>query len=209
MPREKAIRTYAVSLNRWDTAFANLASLPEKLDLMRRLLHDPITSDEAFALTDIVYRRRDYEDMAAWLQDEPISWDGHFARQEYRAEEAYLKHLEVLRKEAEDEANGIVRHDPDSPFSPEQTAIFKEQRFASAKAAHLPKSRPCPQCGTPPDLLEWTMRSSESPSGFFMDYLITRCRFCLRQVDFFGLLMGRTRRGMRMPAGLRQKRLLM
>jgi hypothetical protein len=58
LPREDALRIYTESVNKPDTLFGYNPSLPAKLDLMRGLLHDPITGDEAYALNDVIYRRR-------------------------------------------------------------------------------------------------------------------------------------------------------
>lgn len=80
LQREDALRIYTAAVNKEDTLFSFNETLPAKLDQMRALLHDSITADEAYALNDVLYRRRRFIDMIAWQQDEPIAWDGYFAR---------------------------------------------------------------------------------------------------------------------------------
>jgi hypothetical protein len=87
-------------VNKPDTLFSYNPSLPAKLDLMRGLLDDPITVDEAYALNDVLHRRRRFTDMIAWLQDEPVSWDGYFAREKFRtalADRHLREYLETAR----------------------------------------------------------------------------------------------------------------
>jgi hypothetical protein len=98
--REDALRIYTETVNKPDTLFSYNPSLPAKLDLMRELLHDPITMDEAYALNDVLYRRRWFTDMIAWLKDEPVSWDGYFAREKFRtalADRHLREYLETAR----------------------------------------------------------------------------------------------------------------
>jgi hypothetical protein len=86
--REDALLLYAATVNRDNTLFSNNETLPEKLKLMRSLLHDPITVCEADTLNDVLFRRQRFTDMIAWLQDDPVSWNAYFAREKVRAEEA-------------------------------------------------------------------------------------------------------------------------
>jgi hypothetical protein len=153
LPREEALRIYTATVNHPDTLFSFNESLPAKLDQMRALLHDPISVDEANALNDVLYRRRRYVDMIAWLQDDPIAWDGYFIREKFRAEEADRQLAEYLKRQDEDWAKGIRAPSksirdvcPELPV--EILAVlerFEESRLADAKAAYLPKAKPCPR----------------------------------------------------------------
>jgi hypothetical protein len=196
LPREEALRLYESSVNQADTLFAYLPSLPMKLDLMRALLHDPISADEAYALNDVLYRRLRFTDMVAWLKDEPISWDGYFVREEFRAEEADRQLIEEWRQEAEDRANGIESQREklwDMSLPPEVLAEIN----ANSKAGYLPRAHPCPDCGTPAEFLEW------SRPGVNWQ---TRCRFCLCKVDEFIDVLVTPSRRLKRPAALFKKR---
>jgi hypothetical protein len=197
MEREDALRIYAASVNQEDSLFTYLPSLPEKLNQMRGLLHDPISADEAYALNDVIYRRRRYCDMIAWLQDDPISWDGHFVREVFRAEESDRQLIEQWRKEDEDEANRGARSETNSWCTPEEAAEFRRQYLEGAKAEYLKFARPCPNCGTPPEFLEWYLDGGG---------LLTRCRFCLQQVSEFTLMIGTINRRLKRPAALLSRR---
>ena len=196
MSREEALRTYAESVNGENTLFIFLPTLPGKLEQMRTLLHDPITGDEAVALDDVVHRRRRYADMIAWLQDEPVSWAGYFAREEFRAEEADRQLMEQWRTEAEGRAKGI---EPQRvklwDISPDQDSLaeMREKFLADAKAEYLKFAHPCPNCGTPAEFLEWC---------YEVGVILTRCRFCLRQVDQFTEMIGTPVRRIKRPAAL-------
>src|SRR5207248_2647042 len=142
----------------------------------------------ANALNDVLYRRRRFRDMIAWLQDEPVSWDGYFVREKFRAEEADRQLLEDLRREEEDRANGISppKLNTGLEIAPELLAEIRERSLADARAAYLPGAKPCPTCGTPAEFLEWFhYMSPPSPWGRFSGGWKTRCRFCLQEVDFF------------------------
>jgi hypothetical protein len=194
LPRDEALRIYAASVNKEDTLFTFIPTLPAKLAQMRELLHDPITVDEAYALSDVLYRRQKFTDMIAWLQDEPIAWDGYFARQRFRAEQADRQLLEDLRREEEERDNGITACD--SGLSPERSA----ELAADAKRYYLPMAKPCPNCGTPPEFLEWSRYSTpQSPRGFFCGGWNTRCRFCLQVVNDVVEVMGTSRRRLSGP----------
>jgi hypothetical protein len=59
-------------------------------------------NQEDTLFTFLPARRWRYRDTVAWLQDEPVSRDGYFVREEFRAEEAARNRLEKWRQEAED-----------------------------------------------------------------------------------------------------------
>jgi hypothetical protein len=189
LPRDEALRIYAASVNKDDTLFTFLPTLPAKLAQMRELLHDPITVDETCALNDVLYRRRKYVDMIAWLQDEPVTWDGYFVRERFRAEEADRKLTKYLQREDEDRKKGIGKYA--SKLSPEKNA----RQIARAKSHYLRFAHPCPQCSTPAEFLEWS-RWSSPPSDWrhISSGWQTHCTFCLEKVDSFIGLMGTGRR---------------
>jgi hypothetical protein len=141
LPREEALRIYTASVNQPDTLFSFNESLPAKLFQMRALLHDPIDVEEANALNDVLYRRRRYVDMIAWLQDDPIAWDGYFIREKFRAEEADRQLTEYFKQQDEDWAKGgnFTRWP-----SGEESAVSLTEIFGP------PPTRPieCPDCGS-------------------------------------------------------------
>ena len=128
MSREAALRIYTESVNKEDTLFTFIPSLPGKLQVMSEHLNDPITGDQANALNDVLYRRTRFVDMIAWLQDEPVAWHGYFAREKFRAEEADRKLAEYLKQQDEDWEKGIGKFA--STLSPEEDA----RRMAEAKS---------------------------------------------------------------------------
>lgn len=200
LSRDEALRIYEAAVIEDETLFVYLPDLPDHLEQMRARLHDPISTDEARAFNDVVAGRRYSEDIIAWLEGEPISWDGYFVRKQFRDEEADRQSLEEFRREEEDRANGIVPPG-DAPawdFPPE----LRAELDANEKAAHLPSAHPCPTCGTPAEFLEWFRYSSESPFGFSCCGWKTRCRFCLQVVDDFMSAMGSTRRRLKRPLSL-------
>jgi hypothetical protein len=195
-------------VNREDTLFAYLPHLPEKLEQMRGLLHDPITADEAQALDDVLYRRHRYADLIAWLGDEPVSWPGYFVREEFRAVEHDRQLLAEWKKEDEDRANGIEPPMSEMaalwaavlpPPDPEEIAERNPVAKAQAMEEYLPRASSCPNCGTPPEHLEWSRFHARTCGGWQ-----THCRFCLRQVDaFIGVMVTPARRLKRPDLSLR------
>lgn len=185
LPREAALRIFTASVNQPDTLFSIDALLPEKLSQMRELLHDPITADEADALTDVLYKRKRFTDMIAWLRDEPVAWDGYFLRENFRAGKTDRRLAEYLKQQDEEWTRGIGKY----------LAKVSPEEVASAKAACLGKARPCRQCGTPAEFLEWSWYQSP-PSGWrhFSAGWKTHCNFCLHRVDLFISVAGRGRR---------------
>ena len=51
-----------------------------RLERLRKLLHDPITDDEAAALLDVLHEQRRMKDILEWLEGERISWRNFFVR---------------------------------------------------------------------------------------------------------------------------------
>jgi hypothetical protein len=141
LAREEALRIYTASVNQPDTLFSFNETLPAKLDQMRALLHDPITVDEANALNDVLYRRRRFPDMIAWLQDDPIAWDGYFIREKFRAEEADRQLTEYLKQQDEDWAKGV--NFTGWP-SGEESASSLTEIFGPPP----PRPTECPDCGS-------------------------------------------------------------
>jgi hypothetical protein len=186
------LQAFRQCVNQPGTIFSTDTWLLPKLERMRQLMHEPITDDEAAAMVDVLYQRREMRSLIEWLEDEPVSWTGHFIRAAFRAEEVHRQRQEELRKLDEDWEKGIT---PLNDFAanvgtpePEEDAQRRAELLRDAKAEHLPGARPCPSCGTPPEYLEWFQYSSP-PSTW--ENLCgrggwkTRCRFCLREVDLF------------------------
>jgi hypothetical protein len=187
-PRQEALRIYQATLNQPDTLFAIDDLLPQRLKQMRERLHDPITADEACALNDVLYRRRTFTDMIAWLRDEPVSWDGFAAREKFRDEEDDRQLEEYLKQQDELWAKGLVRTGP--KLSQEELAEYAREYIASAEA------HSCPRCGTLPEHQEWYVYSDppscwrHSGSG-----VASRCKFCrLEEVNFFIGILSRGKR---------------
>ena len=154
---------------------------------MRALLHDPITGDEAYALNDVVHRRHKYCDMIAWLSNEPVSWNGYFMREAFREEEADRLNTEYWRKKSEEK--------PQDSVCTAEEAECRRQYLAGAKAEYMKFASPCPNCGTPPEFLEWYLHGGA---------LLTRCRFCLQQVNEFTLMLGTGIRALNRPPELKR-----
>jgi hypothetical protein len=185
LSREAALRIFTATVNQPDTLFSIDTLLPEKLNQMRELLHDPISADEADALVDVLYKRKKFTDMIGWLRDEPVAWDGYFLREKIPGRGGRPRLAAYLKQQDEDWARGIGKYA--AKVSPEEVAW--------AKAAYLGKARPCCRCGTPAEVLEWS-RFHSSPSAWrhFSAGWQTHCKFCLHRVDLFISVMGRGRR---------------
>lgn len=166
---------------------------------MREHLHDPITADEAAAINDVLFRRRRWVDMMAWLHEPDVSWENHFVREKFRAEEADRRLREYLILEDKKWAANGFRHAGDLTFdsrlSAEKLAEQETKWMEDAKIYYLDRAKPCPHCGTPPEHLEW-LRYENPPSCWrtIFSGWKTRCRFCLREVDYFIGAIGRGRR---------------
>jgi hypothetical protein len=189
MPREDALHAFRQAVNQPNTMFSTEHWLLPKLDSLRKLLHDPITDDEAMALLDVLHNRRWMKDLLEWLQGDPISWANFFVRRQFLEEEAKQIRQEELRKADEDWARGVRKPSLfDDLFTPEQEAEMQAEALASAKKTYLAKAKSCPRCGTPPEYLDW-FRYSSPPSTWAnlcgRAGWKTRCKFCGQQVDFF------------------------
>lgn len=186
-PREDALRTFQEFVNRTDTIFSRDHWLLPKLDRLRELLHDPISGEEAAALLDVLYGRRYMKDLIEWLETEPMSWAGFFVYRKLLEEEKKRKRDEELRQADERWERGIPEPGIEL-IPPEERARMDAEDLVRARTQFLPKAKPCPRCGTPPEHLEW-FRYVSRPSTWA--YLCgrggykTRCKFCLQEVDFF------------------------
>ncbi len=134
LPREIAVQVYRDTVNQPDTLFSLDSALPGRLQLLREHLHDPISGDEALAINDVLFRRRRWADMLAWLQEPDVPWEGHFAREAIRAEEADRRLRAYLAVEDANWAKGVLP----SPFlalgwSLEQIAEFERSEIECAK----------------------------------------------------------------------------
>ena len=197
IPREDALQAFRECVNKPGTIFSTDFWLLPKLDRLRQLMHDPVTHDEACALLDVLYQRRWMRDLMAWLEDDPVSWYGHFIRASFRETHAELERQSALRKLDEDWAKGI--HPANSmdlwPYTPEEDARREASHAAflvKLKTEYLPQADPCPTCKTPPEHLEWFHFSS--PPSTWANWcgragVKTRCKFCRQEVDFFVLKM--------------------
>jgi len=194
--REIALGLYAETVNQEDTLFSDDGVLPGRLQELRLHLHGVITSDEALALNDVLYRRRRWEDMLAWLREPSVSWEKHFVREAIRAEEADRLLNEYLRGQDEKWANGTLPSPLlDWGWSPEQIAEFERTNLEDAKTRYLERAKPCPGCGTPAESLEWF--HYVSPPSCWRTVFAgwkTRCQVCSREVDYFQTAIGRGRR---------------
>lgn len=130
------------------------------------------------------------DDLFAWLEGSGKSWPNYFKYKAFMEAEERRKRDEELRQRDEDWANGIRRpgryeFEPDGDEDAETMRARALERF---KETYMPKARPCPNCGTPPEYLEWYFWSSR-PSSWARRCgrggVKTRCKFCCRQVDFF------------------------
>ena len=137
--------------------------------------------------------------MMAWLHEPDVSWENHFVREKFRAEEADRRLREYLILEDKKWAANGFRHAGDFTFdsrlSAEKLAEQETKWMEDAKIYYLDRAKPCPHCGTPPEHLEW-LRYENPPSCWrtvFSGWK-TRCRFCLREVDYFIGAIGRGRR---------------
>jgi len=196
MPREDALLAYAATVNQPGMLFSLDTALPGRLQQMREHLHDPITADEALALNDILYQRRRWVDMMAWLHEPTVSWKEHFTRETYRPKEADRQLNEYLRGQDEKWASGTLP----SPllafgWSPEEIVEFERTEIEDAKLQYLDRAKPCPRCGTPAESLEWFHYVSPPSWRTVFAGWKTRCRSCTQEVDYFrGGAIGSRRR---------------
>ena len=58
-----ALRAFSDSVNRPDTMFSTECWLLPRLERLKKLLHDPITADEAAALLDVLHEQRRMKDI--------------------------------------------------------------------------------------------------------------------------------------------------
>src|SRR5512143_2141410 len=80
MPRQDALRAFREAVNQPDAKNAADRRTSPGLRLLNELLRDPITSDEASALLDVLHGRRRRKDLLEWLRGEPTAWADFVAR---------------------------------------------------------------------------------------------------------------------------------
>lgn len=178
---EEALRAFRENVNQPGTTFSRDPWLLPKLDQLRKLLSDPITHTQAHVLLEVLYDRCPMRDLLGWLEAPGIDWWVYPTYRSFMEEKQQReREAERDRMAAEVPALSIFQE------SPEARAARIERDRECAKKDYLPKAKPCPQCGKPPELLEWDRKPMEllkarcSYSGWR-----TRCPSCQLEVDFF------------------------
>ncbi|HEY6987833.1 MAG TPA: VWA domain-containing protein [Bryobacteraceae bacterium] len=82
-PREEALRAFAECVNQPGTMFSTDHWLQPKLEQLTTLLGDPITEDQAIALTDVLDGRHWMRDLIEWLQGPPMPWQSFFVLRKF------------------------------------------------------------------------------------------------------------------------------
>src|SRR5271163_1243143 len=85
IPVAEVLQAFHESVNQPVTMFSRDHWLLPKFDILRRLLNDPVTGDQAAALLDVLYKRRWMCDLIEWLEQAPeVFWADFFAWRERR-----------------------------------------------------------------------------------------------------------------------------
>lgn len=75
MPREVAVRNFHLHVNEPNTIFSTDHWLAPKLAELRLLLSDPISTNQAQALDDVLHRRHLMRELLGWLESPSIEWN--------------------------------------------------------------------------------------------------------------------------------------
>jgi Ca-activated chloride channel family protein len=79
---KEALERFQKRVNQPGTIFSTDHWLDPKLDQLRKLMSDPITEDQATALSDVLHERRWMRDLVDWLEGSPMSWQVFFILRE-------------------------------------------------------------------------------------------------------------------------------
>ena len=184
----EALGSFRELVNQPGTTFSTDRWLLPKLERLSALLHEPITSDEAAALLDVLRDRRAMRDLIEWLEGEPVSWPNFFVRRKFIEDEAVrVKQEELKRKDEEWARRNTEWGAIESLLTPAERDKRELERF-QARRDYLSKAKSCRRCGTPPEYLEWFYYCSPPSSWAWMFGRAgwkTRCKSCQQLVDFF------------------------
>lgn len=178
-----------------DTLFVTDRWITPRLQSLRALLSEPITSEQAEALRDALLKRAGLDEVIHWLSDSTLSWP-LFLRRKQESDAALKKikaeqeKLEYERKLAEAEMAWKTK-----AATPWEAAMRNRDLQAgydpdAARQKYGQSSHPCPICGsqqltwfyyfTPPPPYELRGTGAHGAAGW-----MTACEHCGVQVDFF------------------------
>ena len=183
------------------TLFITDRWIQPRLQSLRGLLSEPITSEQAGALCDAVAKRAELDDVIEWLSESRLSW--HVFYQHKKESVAKLKRIKAGEERLKyermfAEAEMAWKTKADSPWE----AAMRDKDFQSkhdrhrsdAKQRYALSAHSCPKCGsgevtwfyysTPPPRYE-----SRGTSVYFAGWM-TACERCNEQVDFFVEIRG-------------------
>ena len=105
IPLSLALQMVMLSCNKPDTLYITQRRLKSRLQRLRRLLSDPLTSEHAEILRSIVLKEKPLDDVIEWLRHSPdIAWT-EFAQNKAEAQ-AQIAEVAQARKRAKEQ----VRH---------------------------------------------------------------------------------------------------
>jgi len=175
------------------TLFITDLWIQSRLQSLRALLSEPITSQQAEALYDAVTKRAKLDDVISWLSDSTLSWQA-FDRQKkesdaelrrLKAEEGKIKYERIF---AESEMAWKTKAGTPWEAAMRDRDFQAKHDLSAAKQKYGHLTNPCPKCGsreltwfyyvTPPPRYE--LRQFHGFAGW-----MTACERCSVQIDFF------------------------
>jgi hypothetical protein len=95
---EKAIELLIGACNKPDTMFVTERWIKPRLGELSAHLSNPITTDQAQALQDVVLQRCPFKDVLGWLRSEGISWKDYQVRNQMFEADAERARVKEVRK---------------------------------------------------------------------------------------------------------------
>ncbi len=178
---------------RTDTLFITDSWIEPRLQSLQELLSEPITSEQAEALSDSLAKRSKLDDVIEWLSDSTLSWrafDQHKKESELKLRRIRVEEQKLKYEQKFAEAEMAWMTKANTPWE----AAMRDKDFqakhdpsaAVRKYGHLAHS--CPKCGspevtwfyyvTPPPPYE--QRMFHGLAGW-----MTACEGCCVKIDFF------------------------
>lgn len=176
-----------------DTLFITDRWIEPRLQSLRELLSEPITSEQAEALSDAVMKRAKLDDVIEWLADSTLSWQvSHQHKKESAAKLKGIKageeKLEYERKFAEAEMAWKTKaHTPWEAAMRDK--VFQARHDSSAaKQKYGHSAHRCPKCGSPE--VTWFYYVTPPPRYELRRFhgfagWMTACERCNVEIDFF------------------------
>ena len=120
---DNALVMFKSACNKHDTLFITPSWFDWREGRLRLLLDDPITADQAQALSETVLETIHVDEVLVWLENDPVRWEEFVAEQKR------------------------VREDLDAMSKAEHDARFKVEFEAALKEARRQPRPDCPDCG--------------------------------------------------------------